>query len=61
MAAAYRVVTVPAPLAAVGAIGQGAGRVILTTTLGPTAYVLLAHPRSGRRPDTVAGTDEGGG
>lgn len=33
-------------LAVVGAIGQGAGWVMLTTTLGPTAYVLLAHPES---------------
>lgn len=31
-------------LAAVGAIGRGTGWVLLTTTLGPTAYVLLAHP-----------------
>ncbi|MEU1785279.1 hypothetical protein ABZ553_05210 [Streptomyces sparsogenes] len=33
-------------LAVVGAIGQGAGWVMPTTTLGPTAYVLPAHPES---------------
>jgi CBS-domain-containing membrane protein len=33
-------------LAVVGAIGQGAGWIMLTPTLGPTAYVLLAHPES---------------
>lgn len=33
-------------LVVVGAIGQGVGWVMLTTTLGPTAYVLLAHPES---------------
>ncbi|WP_413811064.1 HPP family protein [Streptomyces sp. OE57] len=33
-------------LAIVGAIGQGVGWIMLTTTLGPTAYVLLAHPES---------------
>ncbi|WP_245738457.1 HPP family protein [Streptomyces sparsogenes] len=38
--------TSAALLAAMGAIGQGAGWIMLTTTLGPTAYVLLAHPES---------------
>ncbi|MFH8811643.1 HPP family protein [Streptomyces hygroscopicus] len=33
-------------LAVVGAVGQGAGWVLLTTTLGPTAYMLLAQPES---------------
>jgi hypothetical protein len=33
-------------LAAVGAVGRGLGWVLLTTTLGPTAYILLAHPRT---------------
>ncbi|MEW2157407.1 HPP family protein [Streptomyces sp. NPDC007189] len=33
-------------LAGVGAIGHLIGWVALTTTLGPTAYVLLAHPES---------------
>ncbi|GAA2483513.1 HPP family protein [Streptomyces longisporus] len=33
-------------LAGVGAIGRLAGWVALTATLGPTAYVLLAHPGS---------------
>ncbi|WP_051707525.1 MULTISPECIES: HPP family protein [unclassified Streptomyces] len=33
-------------LAGVGAIGQSIGWVALTTTLGPTAYLLLAHPDS---------------
>ncbi|WP_052489295.1 HPP family protein [Streptomyces sp. 150FB] len=31
-------------LAAVGAVGRGIGWILLTTTLGPTAYILLAHP-----------------
>ncbi|PWI44477.1 HPP family protein [Streptomyces sp. ICBB 8177] len=31
-------------LAGVGALGHGLGWVVLTTTVGPTAYVLLAHP-----------------
>ncbi|EFL29323.1 conserved hypothetical protein [Streptomyces himastatinicus ATCC 53653] len=29
-----------------GAIGQGTGWIMLTPTLGPTAYVLLVHPES---------------
>jgi CBS-domain-containing membrane protein len=33
-------------LTAVGAIGQGIGLMLLSTTLGPTAYILLAHPRT---------------
>ncbi|MEV6791920.1 HPP family protein [Streptomyces sp. NPDC051320] len=33
-------------LAGVGAIGHLIGWVALTTTLGPTAYLLLAHPES---------------
>lgn len=33
-------------LAGVGAIGRLVGWVALTATLGPTAYVLLAHPGS---------------
>lgn len=33
-------------LAGVGAAGHGLGDVWLTTTLGPTAYILLAHPES---------------
>ncbi|MEV6808471.1 HPP family protein [Streptomyces sp. NPDC051132] len=33
-------------LAGVGAIGSLTGWVMLTTTLGPTAYLLLAHPDS---------------
>ncbi|WP_066950997.1 HPP family protein [Streptomyces lushanensis] len=33
-------------LVVVGAIGQGVGWVLLTTTLGPTAYILLAHPHT---------------
>ncbi|MEU9191636.1 HPP family protein [Streptomyces hundungensis] len=33
-------------LAGVGAIGRVIGWVALTTTLGPTAYLLLAHPES---------------
>lgn len=33
-------------LAAVGAVGRGIGWILLTTTLGPTAYILLAHPRT---------------
>lgn len=31
-------------LAATGAIGRTVGWVLLTTTLGPTAYLLLTHP-----------------
>ncbi|MFE9172066.1 HPP family protein [Streptomyces kebangsaanensis] len=33
-------------LAGVGAVGRLVGWTVLTTTLGPTAYLLLAHPRS---------------
>ncbi|MFG3120101.1 HPP family protein [Streptomyces sp. NPDC048197] len=33
-------------LAGVGMIGRAVGWVALTTTLGPTAYLLLAHPES---------------
>ena len=33
-----------AVLTAVGLLGRGTGLVMLTTTLGPTAYLLLAHP-----------------
>jgi hypothetical protein len=33
-----------AALAAVGFLGHGVGLVMLTTTLGPTGYLLLAHP-----------------
>ncbi|MFF3749114.1 HPP family protein [Streptomyces sp. NPDC002018] len=33
-------------LTAVGAIGRGIDWILLTTTIGPTAYILLAHPRS---------------
>lgn len=33
-------------VAAIGAAGHGLGSVWLTTTVGPTAYVLLAHPDS---------------
>ncbi|WP_073947390.1 HPP family protein [Streptomyces kebangsaanensis] len=33
-------------LAGVGAVGRLVGWIVLTTTLGPTAYLLLAHPRS---------------
>lgn len=33
-------------LACVGFIGHGLHQVLLTTTLGPTAYLLLAHPDS---------------
>ncbi|TQJ91246.1 HPP family protein [Streptomyces sp. SLBN-31] len=33
-------------LAGVGAVGRLIGWVALTTTLGPTAYLLLAHPES---------------
>jgi hypothetical protein len=33
-------------LAGVGAIGRPFGWVMLTTTLGPTAHLLLAHPDS---------------
>ncbi|MCV2458175.1 HPP family protein [Streptomyces sp. ICN988] len=33
-------------LAGIGAIGRPLGWVVLTTTLGPTAYLLLAHPDS---------------
>lgn len=33
-------------LACVGFIGHGLQQVLLTTTLGPTAYLLLAHPDS---------------
>jgi hypothetical protein len=33
-------------LAGVGAVGRLVGWIALTTTLGPTAYLLLAHPRS---------------
>ncbi|MFD8965595.1 HPP family protein [Streptomyces sp. NPDC059568] len=33
-------------LVIVGAIGQAVGWVLLTTTLGPTAYILLAHPHT---------------
>ncbi|WP_324785923.1 HPP family protein [Streptomyces sp. H51] len=33
-------------LAGVGAIGRLIGLVALTTALGPTAYLLLAHPES---------------
>lgn len=32
--------------AAVGAVGRGVGLVMLTATIGPTAYILLAHPQS---------------
>ncbi|WP_225813598.1 HPP family protein [Streptomyces spinosus] len=33
-------------LAGVGAVGNLIGWIALTTTLGPTAYLLLAHPES---------------
>ncbi|MET8965869.1 HPP family protein [Streptomyces sp. NPDC004074] len=33
-------------LAGVGVVGQSVGWVLLTTTLGPTAYLLLAHPQT---------------
>lgn len=33
-------------LVAVGAVGQGIEWMLLTTTLGPTAYILLAHPHT---------------
>jgi hypothetical protein len=33
-------------LAGVGAVGQAVGWVLLTTTLGPTAYLLIAHPQT---------------
>ncbi|MFJ7147554.1 HPP family protein [Streptomyces sp. NPDC100445] len=33
-------------LAGVGAVGDVIGWVALTTTLGPTAYLILAHPES---------------
>ncbi|WP_306192745.1 HPP family protein [Streptomyces sp. MK5] len=33
-------------LAGVGAVGQPVGWILLTTTLGPTAYLLLAHPQT---------------
>ncbi|MFF3907811.1 HPP family protein [Streptomyces sp. NPDC001848] len=44
-------------LAANGFIGHGIGWILLTTTLGPTAYLLLAHPeRTGPRVrDAVMG------
>jgi hypothetical protein len=46
-----------AALAAVGAIGRATGLVMLTATLGPTAYMLLAHPESeaSRLRSAVAG------
>jgi hypothetical protein len=37
-------VAASAVLAAVGAVGHALGWVLLTTALGPTAYVLLTHP-----------------
>ncbi|MET8637629.1 HPP family protein [Streptomyces sp. NPDC004680] len=33
-------------IAGVGAVGQAIGWVLLTTTIGPTAYLLLVHPQS---------------
>lgn len=38
--------TSAALLAAVGTIGQGTGWVVLTATLGPTAYLLLSEPEN---------------
>lgn len=44
-------------LAATGFIGHAIGWILLTTTLGPTAYLLLAHPEraSARVRDAVLG------
>ena len=44
-------------LAAVGALGHAVGLLLLTTTLGPTAYVLLTQPHaeSARLRNTLAG------
>ncbi|TFV34494.1 HPP family protein [Streptomyces sp. T1317-0309] len=33
-------------IAGVGAVGQAVGWALLTTTIGPTAYLLLAHPQA---------------
>lgn len=46
VAAARLLVLSSALLAAVGAVGHGSGWVMLTATLGPTAYIILAHPDS---------------
>lgn len=44
-------------LAAIGALGHAVGMLLLTTTLGPTAYVLLTRPdaETARLRNTLAG------
>lgn len=46
MGALRLLVVASAVITAVGVVGWSSGWPVLTSTLGPTAYLILAHPRS---------------